>query len=162
MPIQKRGSTISSAWKIIFGLALFSIFAMPAMAQDDPLYGTWKLNLKKSTFQFSVAPKSSVHHYTPYGKDGVTAVADLVDEDGNKIHFTYSMNFDGKFYPVIGDPARDATSLKRSDVYHGEGANMKDGKVINSSRHVMSKDGKTLTVTLLGAKGNDIRVYEKQ
>lgn len=162
MSMQKPGGKITPGVTIILGLAFFSIFATSVLAQDDPLYGTWKLNLKKSTFQFSVAPKSSVHHYTPYGKDGVTAVADLVDAGGKKIHFTYSMNFDGKFYPVIGDPARDATSLKRSDVYHGKGANMKDGKVINSSRHVMSKDGKTLTVTLIGAKGNDIRVYEKQ
>ena len=162
MSIKRPTSKITSALTIVLGLALLSIHAMPSMAQDDPLFGTWKLNLKKSTFHFSEAPKSSIHHYTPYGTDGVTAVADLVDADGRKIHFTYSMKFDGRFYPVIGDPARDATSLKRSDVYHGEGANMQDGEVINSSRHVISKDGRTLTVTLIGAKGKDIRVYEKQ
>ena len=39
---------------------------------------------------------------------------------------------------------------------------MKDGKVISTSRHVLSKDGKTFTVTLKGATGTDVRVYEKQ
>ena len=162
MHIKKTTRKIPTALTIILGLALLSIFAMPSMAQDDPLFGTWRLNLAKSTFHFSQAPKSSVHKYEPFGSDGVKATADLVDADGKNIHFTYSLKFDGKFYPVIGDPARDMTSLKRFDVYTGEGANMKDGKVINTSRHVLSKDGKTLTVTLKGVKGTDIRVYEKQ
>lgn len=162
MSINFPTRTIFSALTILLGLAVLSIFAVPLAAQDDPLTGTWKLNIAKSTFHFSRAPKSSVHKYEPFGPDGVKATAELVDADGKKIHFTYAMKFDGKFYPVIGDPARDMTSLKRSDVYTGEGANMKDGKVINTSRHILSKDGRTLTVTLKGEKGDDIRVYEKQ
>jgi hypothetical protein len=133
-----------------------------AAPEPDPLLGTWKLNIEKSTFHFSVAPRSNVHRYTAFGPDGITATADVVDADGKQIHFTYSIKFDGKFYPVIGDPARDMTSLKRFDTYTGEGANKNNGKVINTSRHELSKDGKTLTVTLKGPKGTDIRVYEKQ
>lgn len=155
---RKAGSTLT----FILGLSLLSVFAIPLMAQDDPLLGTWKLNLSKSTFDFSPAPKSNIHKYEPFGSDGITATAHVVSADGKDIRFTYSIKFDGKFYPVIGDPARDMTSLKRLDLYTGEGANMKDGKVINTSRHILSKDGKTLTVTLKGAKGTDIRVYEKQ
>jgi hypothetical protein len=162
MPKKKITREINSALTIIFGFALLSVLAMPSVAQDEPLIGIWKLNLAKSTFHFSVAPKSNVHKYEPFGTDGVKATADVVDADGRKIHFTYSLKFDGKFYPVIGDPTRDMVSLKRFDGYTGEGANMKDHKVINTSRHVLSKDGKTLTVTLEGAKGTDIRVYEKQ
>jgi hypothetical protein len=152
--------------KIAFGMTLLSLVvlstALTAAAQQDPLMGTWHLNISKSTFHFSVAPKSNVHTYQPFGADGVTATADVEDAAGRKIHFTYSIKFDGKFYPVIGDPARDQTSLKRLDLYTGVGANTKDGKVINTSRHVLSKDGRTLTVTLKGPKGTDIRVYEKQ
>jgi hypothetical protein len=162
MLIKKTNNKITTSLTIILSLALLSIFAVSSMAQDDPLIGTWKLNIAKSTFHFSQAPKSNVHNYQPFGTDGVKATADVVDADGKKIHFTYSLKFDGKFYPVIGDPARDMTSLKRSDVYTGEGANINEGKVINTSRHVLSKDGKTLTVTLKGVKGNDIRIYEKQ
>ena len=162
MSINKTTNKITAALTIILSLALLSILAVPSRAQDDPLSGTWKLNLAKSTFHFSQAPKSNVHKYEPFGTDGVTATADVVDADGKNIHFTYALKFDGKFYPVIGDPARDMTSLKRLDVHTGEGANMKEGNVINTSRHVLSKDGKTLTVTLKGAKGIDIRIYEKQ
>ena len=158
VPVRKTASSLV----FFLASALLVAFALPLLAQDDPLIGTWKLNLTKSTFHFSAAPQSNVHRYEPFGTDGVTATADVVDGDGRKIHFTYSIKFDGKFYPVIGDPARDMTSLKRLDLYTGEGANMKDGKVINTSRHVLSKDGKTLTVTLNGAKGVDIRIYEKQ
>jgi len=152
--------------KIAFGLMLISFVLLStapgAAAQQDPLMGTWHLNIAKSTFHFSVAPKNNVHTYQPFGADGVTATADVEDAAGRKIHFTYSIKFDGRFYAVIGDPARDQTSLKRLDLYTGEGANTKDGKVINTSRHILSKDGRTLTVTLKGAKGTDIRVYEKQ
>jgi hypothetical protein len=152
--------------QIAFRFALISLVlwstALSAAAQQDPLMGTWRLNIAKSTFHFSVAPKSNVHTYQPFGADGVTATADVEDAEGRKIHFTYSIKFDGKFYPVIGDPARDQTSLKRLNLYTGEGANTKDGKVINTSRHVLSKGGRTLTVTLKGSKGTDIRVYEKQ
>jgi hypothetical protein len=162
MSINIFNRTIASALTIILGVALLSVLAAPLMAQEDPLVGTWKLNLTKSTFHFSPAPKSNVHKYEAFGTDGIKATADVVDADGKNIHFTYSIKFDGKFYPVIGDPARDMTSLKRLDLYTGEGANMKDGKVINTSRHVLSKDGRTLTVTLKGAKGTDIRIYEKQ
>jgi hypothetical protein len=34
--------------------------------------------------------------------------------------------------------------------------------VIDTSRHILSNAGKTLTVTLKGAKGTDTRIYEKQ
>jgi hypothetical protein len=34
--------------------------------------------------------------------------------------------------------------------------------VIDTSRHILSNAGKTLTVTLKGAKGTDPRIYEKQ
>jgi hypothetical protein len=162
MSTNKLKTRCISALTIVLSIGLLFVLAMPLSAQGDPLVGTWKLNIEKSTFHFSRAPKSSVHKYEPYGADGIKATAELVDADGKKIHFTYAMNFDGKFYPVIGDPARDMTSLKRSHVYTGVGANMKDGKVINTSRHILSKDGKTLTVTLVSPKGNDIRIYEKQ
>ena len=162
MAVGKRSARLASGLTALAGLAVFSILATPAAAQGDPRDGIWKLNLEKSTFHFSRAPKSLVHTYEAVGTDGVKASADVVDADGNKIHFTYSLKFDGKFYPVVGDPARDMTALERIDDYTGKGANMKDGKVINTSRHVLSKDGKTFTVTLQGAKGTDVRVYEKQ
>ena len=162
MSVGKYYRKFASVLTALGGLAVFTILAAPAAAQGDPVSGTWKLNLEKSTFHFSRAPRSLVHTYEPFGTDGVKASADVVDADGKKIHFTYSLKFDGKFYPVTGDPARDMTALERIDDYTGKGANMKDGKVINTSRHALSKDGKTFTVTLKGAMGTDIRVYEKQ
>jgi|SRR5579872_673045 len=162
MPVDKCRRKMTALLTALGGLAVLSVLAAPVAAQGDPNSGTWKLNLEKSTFHFSRAPKSLVHTDEPFGTDGVKATADAVDADGKKIHFTYSLKFDGKFYPVSGDPARDMTALERIDDYTGKGANMKDGKVINTSRHVLSRDGKTFTVTLHGAKGTDIRVYEKQ
>jgi hypothetical protein len=162
MAVGKRWRNVACVLAAVVGVAMLSIPAAPVAAQGDPRDGTWRLNLEKSTFHFSQAPRSLVHTYEPFGTDGVKASADVVDADGKKIHSTYSLKFDGKFYPVAGDPARDMTALERIDDYTGKGATMKDGKVINTSRHVLSKDGKTFTVTLNGAMGTDIRVYEKQ
>jgi hypothetical protein len=157
---SSRGKHVAFRLAAFFASTL-ACAVLAAPAQHDPLMGTWKLNVAKSTFHFSPAPKSNIHKYEPFGRE-VKATADVVDAEGRKIHFTYSITFEGKFYPVVGDPARDQTSLKRLDPYTGEGANTKDGKVINTSKHVLSKDGKTLTVTLRGVKGTDIRIYEKQ
>jgi hypothetical protein len=152
---------------VIWGLAIISGLASwsgarSLQAGDDPLWGTWKLNIEKSTFSSGPPPKSNTHKYEPYGTDGVRATAHVVDAEGREINFQYSLKYDGKFYPVVGDPSRDMTSLKRIDAYTGVGANMKGGKVINSSRHVLSNHGRTLTVTLTRAGISDVRVYEKQ
>jgi hypothetical protein len=153
--------TIILSLAIISGLASWSV-ARNLKAGDDPLWGTWKLNIEKSTFGSGSRPRSNTHRYEPDGTDGVKATAHVVDAEGREINFQYSLKYDGKFYPVIGDPGRDMTSLKRIDAYTGVGANMKGGKVINTSRHVLSKDGRTLTVTLTRAGINEVRVYEKQ
>jgi hypothetical protein len=53
-----------------------AIFAMPAKAQGvDPLIGTWKLNLEKSTFTgAAIAPKSRTATWTGEGQNfAVTA-----------------------------------------------------------------------------------------
>ena len=78
-----------------------------------------------------------------------------------------SGRFDGKNYPVIGDPNSDTRSYKKIDDRTLELTNWNHGRVTGTGRIVVSADGKSRVITSSGtdAKGNDfksIAVYEKQ
>jgi len=73
--------------------------------------------------------------------------------------------FDGKDYPLKGSPLADTISAKRINERTGESVWKKDGKVILTTRTVISADGKTLNLTRTGkdAQGrtvDDVMVYE--
>ncbi len=122
-------------------------------AADDPVMGTWKLDLAKSKFSPGPPPKSMINNYEPSG-DGVKFTQDIVDGQGNSIRVQYTAKYDGKFYPSTGDDlVRDTVSWKpRRNPYTSEGIIKKGGKVTSTLRRVISKDGKTMTLT---SKGTD-------
>ena len=75
-------------------------------------------------------------------------------------------NYDGKDYPVKGNPDAETVSVKRIDAHHGETTMKKDGKVMAVNSRALSEDGKTLTITAKGKNGqgqprNDVMVFEK-
>jgi len=146
---------------VVLALTLLSI--VPTLkAADDAWWGTWKLNIQKSIFNPGPPYRSNTHIYQPWGTNGMKATAHVVTADGKNIDFTYAVKYDGKYYPVNGDPTRDLTSLRRVDAYTFVGSNKKNGKVVTSSRHVLSKDGRTIVVTIEGRGIHYVRVYEKQ
>ena len=67
---------------------------------------------------------------------------------------TYTANFDGKDYPVIGSNNADTVALKRVDAHTVEQTSKKGGKVTVTSNWVISGDGKTLTMTSKGTRAN--------
>src|SRR5438128_8962507 len=94
-------------------------------------------------------------------------VSDRIETDGKTTHFEWTAKFDGKDYPVKGDPARDAVSVKKVDDYTLEITNKKGGKVLSTLRAVYSRDGKSRTETTTGtnAQGQPIKnvtAWEKQ
>jgi hypothetical protein len=127
--------------------------------------GTWKLNEAKSKLSPGT-PKNSTVVYEAAG-DSVKVTIDGTDSDGKPTHNEWTGKFDGKDYPVTGDPNSDARSLKKINDYTLTFAVKKGDKVITSGRIVLSADGKTRTVTTSGTdtKGNKIggtAVYDKQ
>jgi len=131
---------------------------------EDPNMGTWKLNEAKS--KLAGAAKNTTVVYEMAG-DKVKVTVDGVDADGKPTHNEWTGMFDGKDYPLTGDPTADMRSYKKVDDHTLELANKKDGKVVLSGKIVVSADGKTRTVTSTGtdAKGNkvtNVGVYDKQ
>jgi hypothetical protein len=136
------------------------------LAAADPAIGTWKLNVAKSKYSPGPAPKSATITYEVSG-DGVKRTGETVTADGQTTSFSYTAQYDGKEYPVTGNPNADTIVLKRINDYTSESTLKKGGKFSATARRVVSKDGKTLTLTLKGTnaqgqKVNNVLVYEKQ
>ena len=140
-------------------------FALSAQAAD-PIVGTWKLNVAKSTYSPGPAPKSITAKVEAAG-DGEKLTADGVRGDDTPILVEYTAQYDGKDYPISGSPMADTVSLKRLDANTTERTDKKGGKVVQTLTRKLSSDGKTLTVTIKGtdAEGrpiNNLAMFEKQ
>ncbi len=149
---------------ILLTLALCLVGISVAVA-DDANMGTWKLNEAKSTFPTG-ATKNSTVVYEAAG-DNVKVTVDGTDKDGKATHNEWTGKFDGKDYPVTGDPNTNARSYKRIDARTLKLTGKKDGKGVTTGRIAVSADGKTRTVktSATDSTGNKLKstaVYDKQ
>jgi hypothetical protein len=150
-----------------FALAIVGcvLAGVVAIAADDPQLGTWKLNEAKSKIGAGTAKNSTVV-YVAAG-DSVKVTVDGVDGSGKPAHNEWTGKFDGKDYPVTGEPTADTRSYKKLDAHTLSFAQKKDGKMTVSGKIVVSGDGKTRTVTTTtttadGKKVSSTAVYDKQ
>src|SRR6187397_1990025 len=159
---MKKLAYITFAFVAAAALALNATTAAP-----DNNIGTWKMNVAKSKFSPGPAPKSQTLKIEAWGEDGVNYTADGVDGDGKTTHWTLQAKYDGKFYPFKGNPDSDMLAYKRIDVNTLHMTSQLGGKQNMTGMIVISKDGKTRTLTQVGtnAKGqkiNNVVVYERQ
>ncbi|HLB92617.1 MAG TPA: hypothetical protein VJK27_09770 [Terriglobales bacterium] len=136
-----------------------------ALAFASPMMGTWKLNEAKSKVPAGTA-KNTMAVYEAAG-DNVKVTVDGVDADGKPTHNEWTGKFDGKDYPLTGDPQSDTRSYKIIDAHTTELTNKKGGKVTISGRVVISADGKSRTLTVsgtdaMGKKISSTTYYDKQ
>lgn len=129
----------------------FALAALAPLFAADPQVGVWRINLAKSRYNpAGLAPKSTVVKVDPVA-NGVKVTVDTTDAANNTIHYDYTAKYDGKEYPVVGDPGRDATSMKKIDELTFEQTNKKSGKVTTINRWVYARDGKSRVQTTTGA-----------
>jgi len=132
-------------------------------AADSPQMGTWKLNEAKSKLSPGL-PKNTTVVIEAAG-DQVKVTVDGVDADGKPTHNEWTGKFDGKDYPVTGDPSSDARSYKQVDDRTLGLTVKKDGKTTMSGQIVVSADGKTRTSNVSRADAPTKKskaVYDKQ
>ena len=144
---------------------LFAAAVAVCVAADDVTMGTWKLDEAKSKIGAG-APKNTTVVYEAAG-DSVKVIVDGVGADGKPSHNEWTGKFDGKDYPLTGDPTADTRSYKQIDPRTLELTNKKGGKVIVSGKITVSADGKTRTVSTKGMDTNGKKlattaVYNKQ
>lgn len=146
-------------------LALSLGLAAAGQAAEAPQMGTWKLNDAKSKIGAG-APRNHTVIYEAAG-DSIKVIVDGTDAAGTALHSEWVGKFDGKEYPLKGDPLADVRAYVKVDDRTLTMTQKKDGKVTTTGRVVVSADGKTRTVTTSGtnAQGQKISataVYDKQ
>jgi hypothetical protein len=147
------------------GLTLALCFLAGAVCfAADPQMGTWKLNEAKSKLASGGGKNNTVVYQSNLFQTKVTI--DGTDAKGKPTHNEWTGNFDGKDYPVTGDPMSDMRSYKKIDDRTMEFTSKKGGKVTISGRIVVSADGKSRTVTatgtgMKGKKVKNVAVYDK-
>jgi hypothetical protein len=149
-------------------LVFATVVSAPVFAQDAAVLGTWKLNVEKSKFTGSPAPKELTRKIEADG-DSVKYTYSGTAADGSAISYGFTVKFDGKDYPVTGSAPGgfDMISIKRINEHSYEATQKRAGKAAGTSKVAISKDGKVATVTIKGTDANgkaigSTSVYEKQ
>ena len=146
---------------------VFVLWVQLGFAQADPFVGTWVLNTLKSRFLLgSLPPKEQTVIYEAVGQ-GLKVSAKGTDAAGKPTLTEYTANYDGRDYPVTGNPDWDAISLKRGDSFTVQFTRKRAGKVVQTGSNVVSRDGKARTITATGvnAQGQNIKtvgIYDKK
>jgi hypothetical protein len=137
-----------------------------AFAQTDSSLGTWRLNVEKSEFGTGRPPKSDTRVFEPWEQDGVRSTRTAISADGTQTASGYAAHYDGRDYPYQGTTA-DTISLRRVDQRTVESTLKLKGQVVQSTRSVISEDGRTMTVysASKNAQGQPVerkQIFEKQ
>jgi hypothetical protein len=135
-------------------LAAIVILSVGVAAQGaDPMFGTWKLNVAKSTFSPGPAPKemtTTIEAAGPGRKVSVTGTAG----DGTPVKWGYTGNFDRKENKVTGtNPDADVVMLRRLSARATRTTWKLAGKQTLVNGVSVSEDGKTLVVAQSGVNG---------
>ena len=99
-----KTKTIGLTFAVCF-LAVAACFAA------NPQMGTWKLNEAKSRFTPGATKNTMVVYEA--ASDQVKVTVNGVNAKGKSTHNQWTGRFDGKNYPVTGDPNSDARSYKK-------------------------------------------------
>ena len=149
---------------IAMTMALCFLAAAVCVASDVNM-GTWKLNEAKS----KLAPGATKNNTVVYEATGdqMKVTIEATAADSKPLHIEWTGKFDGKFYPLTGDPNNDERSYKKINERTLEAVSKKGGKVTANTRIVVAPDGKSRTVTstgtnAMGAKVTTVAVYDKE
>jgi hypothetical protein len=151
--------------KIIGSALAFCFLGAAVCFAADPEMGTWKLNVAKSKITPGTTKFTTVTFKNTLGNIKVTS--DGTDGTGKPLRVEWSGKFDGKDYPVTGDPNSDTRAYRRVDDRTLEVTVKKGGKVTVTTRTGVSADGKSRTSTVTGTAPNgkkfkNIAVFDKQ
>lgn len=147
-----------------FIAAALCALAVHAVAQStDRLAGTWHLNVAKSKYA-SAAPKSQTT--TLHAVDGgLHEIVERINADGSTTRWEVIAKYDGRDYPVKGDPSRDTVAMTKVDQNTVDIVNKKGSAVVSRMRILVAADGKSRTNTVMdpsGQKTTAVLFFDRQ
>jgi hypothetical protein len=154
----------------LFVMSMVAVALTLQAQQSDPMVGTWKVNLAKSTFSPGPPPtfRSSIAIWESLGGGQFRNINDSVDAKGQPFgHTEITFRFDGADYPYTGGNPPSTRAYKKTDARTYEFVTKVNGKVTATTTGVLSLDGKTRTLTTTGtdAQGKPTKaivLWEKQ
>lgn len=152
--------------RMMFQRFLLVLISTSAIWAADASVGVWKLNLAKSIFKPGPPPFAETRTYSAQ-PNGVRTTVKTTWADRKSTTVEYPANYDGKDYPVSGSRDVDAVVLTRMDDFTSAATLKHAGKEIGVARRVVSRDGKTMTISYKGinTRGDlvdNVAVYDKQ
>ena len=131
--------------------------SLTAAQASDPLAGTWRLIVAKSKYEGIPAPKSQTT--TMHAVDGgLHEIVERVNADGTTTRWEATAKYDGRDYPVNGDPSRDTVAMTKVGQNTWEIVNKKAGAIVSRMRIVVAADGKSRTNTVMDPSGKTTAV----
>jgi hypothetical protein len=133
---------------------------------SDPIFGTWNLNVQKSTFGGMPAVTSEIRTYSP-APHGFTLKIKTVSAEGKETTTETTYDLDHKDHPSMGNPDFDSLAGTQIDANTAEFDLKKGGKLVGKIRRAVSNDGKTLMINYVLTKADGVQtsaltVFDKQ
>jgi len=146
---------------IAASVTILSPAAASAKIVASPLWGgIWQLNSSISKFSSPAGKRSETRVYVVHGNK-LSVKATGIDASGKPLQYRYSGAFDGKGYPMLGNPVGDSIALLLETPRRAI-ATVRKGTVITATATSdVSADGKRLTLkrkTLNGKAAPTIEV----
>jgi hypothetical protein len=143
------------------------LLSRPLADANDPLSGTWVLNLSKSNMpsQYSTLKRQLAHVVVDASDLEITQ--ETIFESNDRFNIHVKAKFDGKDYPITGIPGAYSAAYQRVDKNTIKAVLKMDGKVVVQETGVISPDGKVLAVIFYitdgtGKQLTGIGVFEKK
>ncbi len=135
-----------SKFALVVASAWLMAQAAVAAAPDATLWnGTWHLNTAASKFGAASKEQSETRTYN-YSGGKLTMKSSSKDAKGKETKFSYSARFDGKWYPMTGNPNADSISLTAVSARELKARSRLHGKLTVQSTATVSADGKHLAL----------------
>jgi hypothetical protein len=146
--------TVRPTSRLMFAAALCAFASLAAAQATDRLAGTWILNVAQSKYSAGAPPKSQTT--TLHAIDGgIHESVERLNADGTTTRWEVMAKYDGRDYPVKGDPSRDTVAMTKVDQNTVDIVNRKAGAVVSRMRILVAADGKSRTNTVMDPSGKN-------
>lgn len=143
----------------------------PASNATPLIVGVWKLNPEKSNLR--LPPDYIEIRQYRLRPDGFLVGLLITGNTQGYRYLQFTAKSDGKDYPeytdqILADMLAAGKQSPRTyseriiDEYVTEWTDKAEGKITAQGKKIISKDGKTLTITVDGAPASQVRVYDRQ
>jgi len=161
-----RRDTVRSRFLFFGSVFALALSIAHSTSLDDPVLGTWKLNVEKSKFVPGPGWQSQIRVYQ-ISPAGVLVTWTGLDAKGEKMQVSYTYEYDGRDYPMAGSGSYDTLNAVRVDARTVKSEEKRSGKTVGIAVRTVSPDGKILTITDEGTnrKGqafSQVLVFDRQ